>query len=259
MPRSLGLYCFISSLALTISLPIAAETISIRADPWLPYSGLGSKAPSGYMVDLARKIAAANGDTIDYANMPWADAKSAVRKGESDCVVGAARGDARDFVFSDAVWGRSQNAFFGLAESHWRFDGMQSLESIKLAVIEGYAYTDELDAYIEAHRNDGKVVVVGGIRRVAMNAVSQLVKKQADVFVEDVNVMQQTLSDLQMTDRVVNLGTLGKLSDIYIACTPAKPRGKVLAKMFSDGLLKLRASGELQKILDGYGLRDWEK
>ncbi len=258
MSRFMRLRCLLAVAGLVTAAGGWAETISIRADPWLPYNGLGNKPPSGYMIDLADKIARSNGHSIDYANMPWDDALGAVRKGEYDCVVGAAHDDADDFMFPDASWGKSQNGFYTMAESSWRYTGMESLESIRLAVIDGYSYSDELDAYIEAHRNDGKVVVISGIRRATMSAVSQLVAKKADAFVEDANVMQQTLNTMEMSKRVLNRGTLDALTDVYIACTPSKPLGKVLAKQFSDGLVKLRASGELQKILDGYGLKDWE-
>ncbi len=235
-----------------------ADVISIRADPWLPYNGVGGAQPVGYMIEAAELIASANGHTIQYANMPWDDALNAVRKGEHDCVVGAAHDDANDFMFPTVSWGKSQNAFFGMAESSWRYRDAESLASVRLAVIEGYSYSDELDAYIEAHSGDGKVIVINGIRRATMNAVSQLVSRKADAFVEDVNVMQQTLNTMAMTDRVINLGTLDELTDVYIACTPAKPNGKVLATMFSDGMSKLRSSGELKKILDRYGLKDWQ-
>lgn len=258
MSRSSGLRCLLIVLALLASTAPLADPISIRADPWLPYNGMGDKAPAGYMIDLARKIAQANGHTINYQNMPWDDALAAVRKGTYDCVAGAAHDDADDFMFPDASWGKSQNAFFAMAESPWRFNGIASLDSMRLAVLESYSYSDELDAYIEAHKGDGKVIVISGIRRATMNAVSQLVARKADVFVEDGNVMRQTLNTMQMSDRVVNVGTLDELTDIYIACTPANPRGKEYAKMFSDGLIKLRASGELQTILAGYGLKDWE-
>jgi polar amino acid transport system substrate-binding protein len=258
MSRSSGLRCLLAVAGLSIAAVSWADSITIRADPWLPYNGLGNKAPAGYMIDLAEKIARSNGHTIGYANMPWDDALAEVRKGTYDCVVGAARDDADDFMFPDASWGKSQNAFFGIAENPWRFNGMESLDSIRLAVIESYSYSDELDAYIEAHKTDGKVVTITGIRRATMSAVSQLVSRKADAFVEDVNVMQQTLNTMQMTDRMVNKGTLDELTDVYIACTPANPRGKQYAAMFSDGIVKLRTSGELKTILDAYGLKDWE-
>ncbi len=258
MSRSLGLRCLFVVAGLGFATASCAEAITIRADAWLPYNGQTDKPPAGYMIELAEKIARANGHTVNYATMPWEDAIKEVRKGTYDCVVGASHDDADDFMFPDASWGKSQNAFFGMAENPWRYTGIESLELVRLASIKDYTYSDELDAYIEAHREDGKVIVINSIGRAAISAVSQLVSKKVDVFVENVMVMKQTLNTMQMSDRVINLGTVNELNDVYIACTPAHPRGKQYAAMFSDGIVKLRASGELQTILDTYGLKDWE-
>lgn len=248
---------WVAALFLCLAAASQAEVITIRADPWLPYNGVGQRKPDGYMIDLAKRIAQINGHTVNYNNMPWDDAIEAVRKGEYDCVVGAAKDDAEDFAFPAESWGKSNNAFWGMAETTWRFTGIDSLESIRLLALEGYSYSETLDPYIEAHASDGKVMVINPIRRAANAAVSNLVARKADVFVEDVNVMQQTLRGMQMQDRVINLGALDELTDVYIACTPAKPRGAQYAQMFSEGLKALRNSGELQKILDAYGLQDW--
>lgn len=248
---------FFVALAVCFAGACQAEVITIRADPWLPYNGVGLRKPDGYMIDLAKRIAQINGHTVNYNNMPWDDAIAAVRKGEYDCVVGAAKDDAEDFAFPAEAWGKSSNAFWGMAETTWRFTGIDSLESIRLLALEGYSYFEALDPYIEAHASDGKVMLINPIRRAANSAVSNLVARKADVFVEDINVMQLTLRGMQMEDRVINLGQLGELTDVYIACTPAKPRGAEYAQMFSEGIKALRKSGELQKILDAYGLQDW--
>lgn len=257
MPRSSKLRCLLAALAFCSTQTVHAEQITIRADPWLPYNGVAGKPPAGYMIDAAEQIAKANGHTIQYANMPWDDALAAVRAGQHDCVVGAAHDDAEGFAFPTLSWGRSQNAFFAMTGNPWRYAGVASLAGVRLAMIEGYSYSDELDAYIEAHANDGKVIVINGIRRATINAVSQMAAGKADVFVEDVNVMRQTLDEMAMTERVENHGNLDELTDVFIACTPARPQGAVYATMFSEGLARLRASGELAKILARYGLKDW--
>ncbi len=244
--------------SLAFSAGALAYDITIRADSRMPYRGPQNAQSAGYMIDLARKIALASGHTVDYANMPMKDALYAVRKGEFDCVVGVTREDAADFNFSNLSWGKSQNAFYAMTDSSWRYNGLQSLESVRLAVIDGYTYSQELDAYIAAHRRDGSVVVVNNIRRPAISAVSQISTKKADVFVEDFMLMRQTLQTMQMTDRVIKVGVLDTPSDVYLACTPANWRGKEFAELFSDGLSKLRDSGELQPILDHYAIKDWE-
>jgi polar amino acid transport system substrate-binding protein len=247
-------------LCSAVSISAGAETITLTADPWLPYNGVATREPAGYMVDAARLIAHASGDEIDYGNLPWDESLDAVRSGRIDCVVGAAKADAEDFAFPDVSWGLSQIEFYGLNDTSWRFSGIASLEQVRLAVIEDYSVSDSLDAYVAANRtNPNRIAIINGVRRATMSAVSSLVSKKADVFAEDNYVMQLTLSTMQMSDRVIKLGAIDEPSEVYIACTPVGARGAVLARKFSDGLVKLRASGELQKILDNYQLHDWAK
>jgi polar amino acid transport system substrate-binding protein len=235
-----------------------ADTISIRADEWLPYNGPTTKKPPGYMIELAEKIAAANGHTIAYATMPWEDAVAAVRRGAHDCVVGALKSDAEDFSFPAESWGQSQSAFYTLDDTRWRYSGVDSLANLRLAVIEGYSYSDEIDAYVEANKGDpAKIVMVSSAGRAQMNAMSRLVSKKADVFIEDINVAKQTISRLNLGGRVVMADIATESDTLYIACTPADPRGKKYADMFSTGIAKLRASGELATVLDKYNLSDW--
>lgn len=242
------------------ALPAAAlaDAISIRADEWLPYNGPTTKKPPGYMIELAEKIAAANGHTIVYATMPWDDAVAAVRRGAHDCVVGALKSDAEGFEFPNESWGMSQSAFYTLDDSKWRYSGIDSLATQRLGVIEGYSYSEQVDAYVEQHKNDpARIVMISSSGRAQMNAISRLISKKADVLVEDINVAKDTIGKLNLNGRVVMADVATEPEALYIACTPADPRGKRYAEMFSAGIAKLRASGELATILDTYNLSDW--
>ena len=46
---------------------------------------------------------------------------------------------------------------------------------------------------------------------------------------------------------------------LYIAFSPQLPKAKEYARILSEGMNELRASGELQAILSQYGLTDWRK
>lgn len=237
----------------------AADTITIRADEWLPYNGPATKRPPGYMIEMADQIAAENGHRIEYATIPWDDAVAEARKGAIDCVVGALKSDAEGFAFPAEPWGSNVNGFFGLQEVVWTYTGIESLSQVRLAVISGYSYSEDLDAYIEANKDDpNKVVVVQSTGRALVNAVSRLVAGKADVVIEDVNVAASTFKRMNMADRMKEVGTLGEPEDLYIACTPANPpKGQQLADMFNQGTQKLRESGQLAEILEKYGIDDW--
>ena len=70
--------------------------------------------------------------------------------------------------------------------------------------------------------------------------------------------MQAKLKEMGLESKIDEAGDLGEASNIYIACSPAKESSKVLMNLVDEGTEKLRLSGELQKILDKYGLKDWK-
>lgn len=238
----------------------AADTITIRADEWLPYNGGTRLNPPGYMIEMAQAIAKDNGHEIDYRNMAWDDALAAARAGRIDCVVGAYISDAEGFAFPKASWGKSGNDFWVLADSKWRYEGVDSLASVRLAIAEGYSYGDEIDAWIKANRADPeRIVVVPVIGRASARMIARLVGRQADVMVEDANVLAYALEQAKMEQgRIVSAGNSGAPEDVYIACTPAHPRGRQWADMFDAGTQSLRSSGRLKEILARYNLADWQ-
>jgi polar amino acid transport system substrate-binding protein len=77
------------------------------------------------------------------------------------------------------------------------------------------------------------------------------------VVVESENVVTAKLRSMGLVAQVQLAGRSATIEDVYIACTPARPEGETYAAMFSEGLLALRKSGELSRILERYGLRDW--
>lgn len=250
----------LGGLLLAVTLSAAADVITIRADEWLPYNGGSNMKPPGYMIEMADAIAKKNGHTLDYRNMPWENAVEAVRSGLTDCLVGAYKSDAPDLMFPSKGWGRSANAFYGFKENAWRYNGLDSLKTVRVGIAEGYSYGDEFDAYFEANKADAtKVVVVEVIGRAIVRLIARVVSRRIDVFIEDTNVATYGLKSAGIDDRIVSLGLAGELNDMYIACTPKTPRGRELADMFDRGADELRKSGELATILAHYSLSDWEK
>lgn len=233
-----------------------AVTISVRADAWFPYNGKPGAPREGYMIDLARAIAARNGHVIDYKQLTWEEALEQTRKGQIDCVVGASREDAADFAFPTREWGRSGDTFFTLAEDAEPRITLDNLPTRRLAVIDGYAYADELQHYVEAAPLD-KLVTVSGSRDPLTLALMMLVTHRVDVVAEDRAVGLERINALGMSSRIVVAGHTTDEDPIYIACTPARPEGAAYAKMFDEGLRVLRASGELARVLGRYGLEDW--
>ncbi len=248
-------YCILTLGFLTVSCQ--AEVISIRADVWFPINGEPNSSAPGYMIELAQKIAATSGHEVDYKTMPWERSVAQVREGEFDCVVGAYKEDAPDFIYPDTPWGIDESFFYTKKGSSWQFKGISSLDSVKIGSIGGYAYDDALDAYIEANKSTSKVQVINA-NNALENNIKKVIAGRIDATVESKLVMSAKLKELGLVQDIVPAGRLGTPTEMYIACSPAKASSKNYVKLFTEGTHKLRQSGELKTLLEKYGLEDWQ-
>ncbi len=261
MVKSLSPKALAIAMALGIPLTLGcslvrADSISIRSDVWYPMNGDPGSAQPGYMIELAQEIFSKAGHSVDYRLMPWERALSEVRKGAEDCVVGAYKEDAPDFIFPEEHWGMDNSAFYVRTGESWRYQGLSSLDSIKVGVIGGYAYGDEFDQYVNDNANNN-IQTVKGDNSLEKN-IKKVVAGRLTTFIDSPLVVSAKLKDMGMEGKIEEAGTLGDPSPMYIACSPAKPASKAYIKLIDEGTRALRASGRLAEIMAKYGLTDWK-
>jgi polar amino acid transport system substrate-binding protein len=243
-------------LFLAIAWPARSAELRLVADEWLPYNGRPGAAPEGYMIDLARRIAADGGDRVEYRTLDWRRALDEVRAGRADCAVGANHGDADDLVFPVEPWGRSTNAFFVRTESRWNFHAVADLKKVRLGVVDAYSYGPLVDGYLKSPAH-GSVVRITDSRHGLAAAFAQQFAKKVDVVVDDKAVALALIDAMDLRGRVRLAGDSGEGVDIFLACSPALPSSAAWVKRFDEGVRKLRDNGGLGKILKPYGLNDW--
>ena len=239
---------------LTASFATAA-TITVRTDPWPPYTDEpGDK--SGYMTEVAEAIFTARGHKVDYQIMPWSRALDAVQKGTYDAVLGTDPSESPDFVFPEQDLGVSQNGFYVKKGNAWKYSGGDSFKEVRVGVIDGYGYFPELDSYLESYKGKKLFVATGD------DALPKLLKMlkagRLDAVIDNMNVMAVTLEENKLADDIVLAGIVDDVDSLYMAFTPAKESSKEYSKIFDEGLAELRSSGKLQEILSRYGLVDWK-
>lgn len=231
-----------------------ADTISIRADHWFPINGDPDSETPGYMIELATRIFGDAGHTVDYQLMPWKRAILFVREGRYNCVVGANHRDTPDFVFPTVNWGPDITFVYVKKGQQWRYTGLPSLESIQLGVIGGYAYNDTVAQYIQANKDR---LQIHTSNHALENNIKKLLLGRITATIESALVMKAKLKDMGHEDEIISVGQIGETTHIHIACSPALKSSKALMKLVDEGTHKLRQSGELQTILDKYGIEDW--
>jgi polar amino acid transport system substrate-binding protein len=251
------LYCLFSFGFYLLSIGVRADTVSILSDEWYPMNGSPASSHPGYMIEIAQTILAADGHKLDYRLAPWKRSILEVRQGNADCIIGAYKSDAPDFIFPDNPWGKAEFKFYTGVESKWTYQSILQLNSTRLGVIFGYSYSPKLDHYIKKNRNLSKVQVTTGETALEQN-IRKLLANRIDAVISFEPVMKEKLTQLHLEKAIRHAGTLGMSQFMYIACSPNKESSQYYVQLFSSGIVELRKSGELKKILNKYGVEDWQ-
>ena len=244
------------SILISAAACFAGDTITLRADIWDPYNGDPASDRPGFMIELAKAVFEKAGYTVDYQVEGWSWDRSVeeAKKGNIDGIVGAAKSDAPDFIFPSVALCKQRMFFFVKKGNPWRYAGVDSLAPVKLGVISGYTYVDDIDVYIEANKdNEDRVQSVQDDNALELN-LKKLAAGRIDTLIEDAAVFNSKAKALGIADQFESAGLAGPEDECYIAFTPAKPSSAKYAELLAAGIKEMTASGELQKLLDKYGI-----
>lgn len=229
------------------------EVIVVGGDEWCPYNcGVDDDLP-GFCVEITREVFKARGIGVTYVVLPWEDAVRDARAGKVNAIIGAIKEDAPDFIFPEREIAHSRNILIVRSGASWKFAGLESLNGKKIGVVEGYAYGTGFDEYFKEH--PGIAVPVTGEEPKEI-LLKKLLSKEIDAFIEDPNVLLNFLRVQGTLDLIDVAGGPAESDPVYIAFSPAVAKSAVHAKILSDGIAALRASGRYAEILKKYGLKE---
>jgi len=250
-------YCCTILIALCAAATAArsAETLRLRADTWMPYNGDPKSETPGYVVELLKVIFEPAGVTVDYQNMPWADALKAANNCEIDGVIGASRVEAAKMVIPQENIAVTKIGLFVLKGNPWRYQNMESFEKVHLGAIDAYDYWETLDAYIQKHTAPQVTVFKGDTP--LKDGIAKLRAGEIDIMPEALPVFTWELKSEGLSISNFHIAYIHEGDDAFVAFAP-NDDGKKHAAFFDEGIRRLRANGQLVKILAKYGLEDWK-
>lgn len=235
---------------------VLSDVITLVADEWCPYNCAPDGVAQGFIIEIAEAVYEPLGYSIEYKTMPWARAIYGVREGHFDGLVGVGKKEAPDLVFASDNVGEATHVFFVKRGRGWRYKGLESLDQIILGAILNYSYGQLYDSYIVHHKgNPNRIQLTSGEHGLSQN-INKLMLGRIDAVVEDRAVFRYTSLEMGVIDNFVEVGTV-YYEDVHIAFSPKNDNAKEYAKLLSDGIKRLRASGKLASILSKYGLEDW--
>ena len=235
----------------SFALPVHADTITIVADPWMPYTGEEGGENPGFMVEFAMEILGKSGHEVVYKAMDWDKALEEAREGKFDGVVATDEEESPGFIFPKNELGMMTNHFFVLKGNDWKFTGIESLKGKKIGTMAAYSYGDPYDAFFKDNPN---VVVESKL----INLLEMLYEKKIDTIIEDYNVFMLLALKSYMLENIADAGSDKESYPLYIGLSPKNPKSKEYAEILSTGIEELRKNGTLQVIMARYGLSDWK-
>lgn len=231
-----------------------ADTLTIVADEWCPYNCAEKAAHPGFLVEFTREIFSKAGHTVHYKVVPWARALGEVRSGKHTALLGVVPEEAPDLVYpSEPAW-QSVNGFYVKKGNPWRFTGRDSLRTVTLGAIIGYSYGPGIQEYIEKHSSNPKLVQMSSGEEPLHTNIRKLLADRIQVVAEDLAVMQHYMSEQKLDDKIELAGT-SEPQPIYISFSPSDPKSKEYSLLFSEGMKELISTGEINEIMNKYGVR----
>jgi polar amino acid transport system substrate-binding protein len=108
---------------LCVAVLSAADTVTLRADAYLPFSGDPKAAKPGSIIEIAKRVFEKAGYTVDFQNMPWTRTLDEVRAGKIDGAVGAMAAEVPDLSLPAEAQGFWQPVFATPAGRTWTYTG----------------------------------------------------------------------------------------------------------------------------------------
>lgn len=233
-----------------------ADTITLLADEWCPYNCAPNAANPGYMIEVAKLAFESKGHKVEYKLMNWERSLQMVKEGKATAAVGADKTELEGGIYPTESLGDTINAFFVPVASSWKYTGPESLKGQKVGVIKGYPYEENIENFFKS--NPGAADYVSGDNATETN-IKKLNASRITTYLENIAVFNNQAKEMGLEGKFKNVGaTSTEATPIYLAFSPALATSQAYAKMLSDKIVELRASGELKKILAKYGLTDWK-
>ena len=236
------------------------KIVTLVSDPFPPYV-MDDPERKGYVTEIVIKILEDAGYQARYIKVPFKRALLGLERGTYDGLLAVSPGRP-GYIYTENSFGTSLTSFFVAKDSAWQYRGTHSLRGITLGVINGYEfsggqpgeYGDKIDAYIATNKKDHHLVQVISGNDALERIIQKLALGRIDAAVEDSTVFWFAARKLGLADQFKAAGNLNKPENITVGFNLNNPRAHELAAVISDGIARLKQSGEYAQIVRQYDL-----
>ncbi|MCL9783262.1 transporter substrate-binding domain-containing protein [Vibrio sp. S4M6] len=248
------------SLLFLFCLGLQAKPLIFATGDWRPYifekdDTVDDNRP-GFSIEIVDRAFEQMGYQITYKTPPFSRQILDTERGVYTALVGLLVSDAPNLIYPTESIGQVSNCFYAQNDNGWKFKEVSSLVAVKLGVISSYTY-GVIDDYVAKNHSGNVIAISGSEENILKRLFRMLEAGRIDVVVEDRSVVSHYLENAGLVGQFKVVGCLGTVPAM-IGFSPVLPESKELARQFSQEVQELRRSGELQQILNKYGIEDWK-
>ncbi|OUR99572.1 hypothetical protein A9Q84_00700 [Halobacteriovorax marinus] len=237
------------------SLSLGAKEVVICADNWCPYNCEPSSSNPGFMVEIVRESFRlfGSGEKVVYKLLPWTRAMKEARAGTIDGIIGAIDSESVGLHTPSLEQGMMSAQFFTHSKKMWKFSNTSQLKNSKKRVgaVKGYDFDSHIAKFFK--ENPAQIQYSHG-EEALPKLINILRHQRIDTIIEDQAVFWNKVKELKISKNTFrSAGPVGPTKKLYVAF-----HNKSHAKIVAKGMVALRKSGELKKILKKYNLVDWK-
>lgn len=238
-----------------VAAPATGDSCSLTMgwDPWEPYHyrDVGGQV-HGLDIELVSAIANAAGCSIDFDQEDWATLLGRLRDGEIDILSGATRTAAREqFAWFSEPYREEEFRLYVRSGEAGKFSG-DSLEALVAAGMTvgttlEYVYGPEVDDLQDDERYAANF---SGAAFGELN-VGRLLDFEIDGFLEDLFVAATIIRKRGLEDTIEAHPLAVSSGPVHLMFS-RKSLDSATVQRLNEGLARIRASGEYQRIVDRY-------
>lgn len=232
------------------------KPVRLVANDWCPQHCESGYAEKGYVVDIVTKALALEGVPFTLQYVPWTRAMDMVTRGEADGLLTPTVPGFPQFLYHQKAVGYQQYCFYVEAGSNWKYNRFADLAGKRLAYLKDSGL-GPIEDYLKANKSSIATTEMTGEKDFARRLFVFLGKKRADTVIvtSDVFAFGQSKGDIGRDFKQAGCLEQEKMA-VGLSAADAN-RSKAVGKSLDQGIVKLRKSGDLKKILARYGMQAW--
>lgn len=247
--------CLLTTVVSMAFVVKAESEIRLGVTERCPYICADNTANQGVLVDIIKNIFDKTDVQVEIQYFPMNRAMRMLDNNKIDGVIGILQRSAPELIYPDESIGQVQYLMYTSEKSDWIYTGLHSLKGQTLGVEVGKSY-GIFDSYIQRHAKDKRVIYPNYGQNSTANLIKLLENEYIDILFEDKNVLDFHTKNMK-GGKLKEGGTIPH-DNLYVGFSPSNKHAQKFADMVTSGITDMRKTGELAKIMENYGLSDWE-